>query len=74
MTKPVAIPTRAASGSPAGVKSRPMAPTIAKPARTARSASSSCARGQPKQASTPSPIILATCPSTRAILPATVFW
>ena len=36
------------SGSPAGVASWPTALAIASPARTARSASSSCARGQPK--------------------------
>ena len=42
------MPTRAASGSPAGVESRLTASVTASPARTARSASSSCARGQPK--------------------------
>ena len=48
MTSPVAIPIRAASASPAGVTSVGTARAIARPALTARSASSSCARGQPK--------------------------
>ena len=47
-TSPVAIPTRAASGSPPGAVSRATAAVAAKPARTARSGSSSCATGQPK--------------------------
>ena len=48
-TSPVAMPTRAASGSPAGRLELGRPPsTIASPARTARSASSSCACGQPK--------------------------
>jgi hypothetical protein len=47
-TRPLATPTRAASGSPAGVASRRTTLAVAKPARTARSASSSCALGQPK--------------------------
>ena len=46
--RPVAMPTLAASGSPPGVRSPATAWTIAKPARTARSGSSSCALGQPK--------------------------
>jgi hypothetical protein len=37
-----------ARASPAGLLSLPVAAVIASPARTARSASSSCARGQPK--------------------------
>ena len=37
-----------ASGSPAGAGSRPTPPTTASAAWTARSAASSCARGQPK--------------------------
>jgi hypothetical protein len=44
-TRPVAIPTRAASGAPAGVHNSCTASTSASPARTARSASSSCAFG-----------------------------
>ena len=44
-TSPVAIPTRTASGVPSGAGSRPTASTIPRPARTARSASSSCAWG-----------------------------
>jgi hypothetical protein len=48
MTSPVAIPIRAANASPVGVTSVGIAPVIARPARTARSASSSCALGQPK--------------------------
>ena len=42
---------------------RPMRQNEARPARTARSASSSWARGKPKYASTPSPMNLATKPS-----------
>ena len=70
MTRPVAMPTLAASGSPAAVSSRASAATSASPALTARSASSSCARGQPKYASTPSPMYLATWPPQRSTTPA----
>ena len=73
-TSPVPIPTRAARGSPAGVVKRPTAWTAASPARTDRSASSSWALGHPKQASTPSPMNLARCPSNLATSPATASW
>src|SRR5260370_34637650 len=42
-TSPVAIPTLTASDWPASALSRETAPLMARPARTARSASSSCA-------------------------------
>ena len=45
-TIPVAMPTRTCSGSPAAVSSFGAASTIASPARTARSASCSCAWGR----------------------------
>ena len=46
-TRPVAIPIRPRA-APAGVASRSTTSAIASPAWTARSASSSCARGKPK--------------------------
>ena len=42
------MPILAASGAPAGVVTPASAWVSASPARTARSASSSCATGQPK--------------------------
>src|SRR5262249_19717879 len=44
-TKPLAMPMRTASGSPARVSSWATVAMISSPARTVRSASSSCARG-----------------------------
>ena len=44
-TRPVAMPTRAANGPPSGDLSSPIASVSARPARTARSASFSCAWG-----------------------------
>jgi hypothetical protein len=47
-TTPVAMPMRVSSVLPEGAVSRDAAAVTASPARTARSASSSCALGQPK--------------------------
>ena len=52
-TIPVLIPTRTASGCGTATAFTPS--TISSPARTARSAASSCAAGQPKYTSTASP-------------------
>ena len=61
--------TRTSSASPAievvtGERSR-TARTSASPARTARSASFSCATGKPKIDSVPSPLSWTMCPSKR---------
>jgi hypothetical protein len=63
-TSPVFTPTRSAKCAPSG---RPaftsvMAACMPSPARTARSASSSCATGAPKIAITLSPMYLSTVP------------
>src|SRR6266511_801079 len=78
-TGPVATPTRTASGSTAQPRatSAPYSATssaMARPARMARSGSSSCAAGAPNSASTPSPARSFTVPpkaSTRRIIRAT---
>ena len=72
-TSPVAIPTRAASGSPAGVvrRRRPRRPR-ARPAPRARPRPRAPRPAEVGQH--PSPMNFATCPSKRATSPATAFW
>ena len=62
-TGPVAMPTRTRSLAAGATSSAWTASTMSSPARTARSASSSCARGYPKYAMMPSPAKRATTPS-----------
>jgi hypothetical protein len=70
-TSPVAIPTRVCKG--AYVLRAPMAATKSSPARTALSASSSCACGYPKYTRTPSPMYFATKPPKRCTASVTHF-
>ena len=60
-TMPVLIPTRTDNGR--GLGDAFTASTISSPARTARSPASSCAAGQPKYTSMPSPRYCDTWPS-----------
>lgn len=72
-TGPVAMPTRAASGCAADSIAA-TASTAASPARIARSAESSRARGHPKYARTPSPSSFVTWPSLTLTAVATLSW
>src|SRR2546423_9252449 len=72
-TSPVFSPTRSPSGAPpprSSSSTRRTARCIDSAARTARSASSSCATGAPKTAMMPSPVSLATCPPKVLTAPA----
>ncbi len=69
-TSPVTRPTRIArSGTPTVSPSDATASTSSSPARTARSASSSCAVGTPQTAITASPMNFSTVPPYREIDP-----
>src|SRR5207248_5007536 len=72
-TSPVFNPTRSPSGAPpprSSSSTRRTARCIDSAARTARSASSSCATGAPKTAMMPSPVSLSTCPPKVLTAPA----
>src|SRR2546421_1218903 len=72
-TSPVFRPTRSPSGAPpprSSSSTRRTARCIDSAARTARSASSSCATGAPNTAMIPSPVSLSTCPPKVLTAPA----
>ena len=66
--RPVLTPTRTCSRSSARGGSLSIASTMARPARTPRSASSSCAVGTPKAPTTASPMNFSTVPPKRSMM------
>ena len=67
---PVLTPTRTCSGVPSGRVMPSSASTMRRPARTARSGSSSCTAGTPKTPTTASPMNFSTVPPWDSISPA----